>query len=346
MWLYRLRRKLDLYRLHHKHPGRLFYHTVLEFAHRLHLIRMPVLPSMIDIEPNNYCNFRCPHCQVTHWSKPRDNLQIEQLTKILDQFPNLLRIKLQGMGEPLLNKQTLPMLACIESRGIKTEIISNGSVMTEAIAKTLHQLATDISFSIDGATAEVFERIRVGSSFAKVISNIKMFVSQRSNKFKRIEARTVITRLNFDQLVDIVRLVASLKLDKLTVQLVLNSWAKDDIKVLNDARRVSRADLDQHIALAKVEAGRLELPVYFQDEGRYSRRKKCAWPWRSSYIASNGDVVPCCILADSETVKMGNVFEQDFATIWNGQAYQELRKRIKNHDLPDYCRGCYGESSW
>jgi hypothetical protein len=38
---------------------------------------------------------------------------------------------------------------------------------------------------------------------------------------------------------------------------------------------------------------------------------------------------------------MGNVFDSPFTEIWNGEAYQELRTRLRTHDLPSYCRACY-----
>ncbi len=326
-----------------RYPGKLWGHMLLEIAQILHLSKVPALPSTLDIEPNNYCNFKCPHCQVTHWDKPRVNLDVAGLETLLKQMPKLIRIKLQGMGEPLLNKQLLPMLKTIEARGIKTEIISNGSVMTEGICNGLLSLSTHITFSIDGATQEVFEGIRVGSSFTKVIENIKKFAEQSQGKHT-LEARTVVTKDNLHQLSDIVRLVASLKLNKATFQLILHSWAKEDMEKINHQKRIRDDDVQTQVNQAKAVAKHLELPVAFNSEDRYTRQRKCNWPWKSAYIASNGDVVPCCILADSDTVKMGNVFEQDFKEIWNSEAYQTLRKQIRDHELPQFCKNCYADA--
>ncbi len=128
------------------------------------MTRVPALPLKLDIDPNNYCNFSCDHCQVTHWSKPKTNLDLAGMTRILNQFPRLYQIKLQGTGEPLLNKAMLPMLALAEQRGIKTTTISNGSVMGSRVLNGLLNTKTDITFTIDGANAEVFESIRIGSS--------------------------------------------------------------------------------------------------------------------------------------------------------------------------------------
>ena len=40
---------------------------------------------------------------------------------------------------------------------------------------------------------------------------------------------------------------------------------------------------------------------------------------------------------------MGNVFAEPFESIWNSAGYRELLGRIRDHDLPDYCRNCYAD---
>jgi radical SAM protein with 4Fe4S-binding SPASM domain len=341
----KVRHRLSFYSRHIRQPRKLVHYTLLDVARVLRTSKVTPLPAMLDIEPTNYCNFRCPHCQVTHWTKPRVTLDGSNLMKVLDQFPNLLRVKLQGMGEPLLNKELLPMLEAIEARGIETEIVTNGSVMTDAICDKLLNLNTEVYFSVDGATQEVFESIRVGSSFKKVIDNIRKISEQRTNKKQKLAARTVVTKHNAHELADLVRLVAELKLDSLTLQLVLTSWGKAAMEERNAPKRVEiAANFNEELAKAKAEAQRYALPLEITTEDKYTRQRKCRWPWKSAYIASNGDVVPCCILADSDTVKMGNVFEEDFATIWNSEKYQELRQQIKDHTLADYCKRCYADA--
>jgi radical SAM protein with 4Fe4S-binding SPASM domain len=342
---YKLKDRLSFYSTYSKYPSKLASHLKLEVARLWQTNKVPALPSTLDIEPINQCNFRCPHCQVTHWNKAKTKLDTESLGKLLDQFPNLLRVKLQGMGEPLLNKELLPMLELLEKRKIKTAIVSNGSVMTDTIKEKLLELSTDIFFSIDGATEEVFQSVRVGSSFKKVVSNVGSLTTRRKerrdNKSKHIAARTVVTKQNIHQLADIVRLVSNLGLDSLTFQ-IMTSWGKANMEEINSQKRVTEArELETHLSQAKAEAERVGLPLNIRNDDKYSCKNKCGWPWKSAFIASNGDVVPCAILADSDTVKMGNVFEESFETIWNSEKYQELRRQHREHDLPEFCKNCY-----
>jgi radical SAM protein with 4Fe4S-binding SPASM domain len=319
----------------------------LRLAYRWKPNRAALFPVYLDIEPNNYCNFRCPHCQVTHWSKPQVQLDRRSFEQIVGQFPRLAGVKLQGMGEPLLNREMLPMLQAGEARGVPMSFTSNGSVMTPAIIEALLGLRnTQISFSIDGATAAVFERVRVGGTFSKVSENIRRLVALRGHERQpAVEVYTVVTRENVAELPDIVRLAKNLGVDAITFQLFVSNWGKAEMEQRAGATRISRThpDLDAALREAHAVAGELTMPIRIKHDNFLSREQPCDWPWRSAYIASNGDVVPCCIVADSSVIRMGNVFEQDFGEIWNNPAYQQLRTQIRTHQIPDFCRGCYGE---
>src|ERR1700720_4441740 len=80
------------------HPLTLARQIALTLTSRLKPLRVPCLPVTLDLEPNNDCNFECPHCQVTHWAKRRFRLGRESFERILDQFPRFAGLKLQGMG--------------------------------------------------------------------------------------------------------------------------------------------------------------------------------------------------------------------------------------------------------
>jgi len=324
----------------------LFRKVRVKLSYRLGKTHVSVLPQSIDIEPVNACNFSCPHCQVTHWNKKRETLGQTEFESVLGQIPGVRKVKLQGMGEPLLNKAFPQMLKAADDRSIETSFISNGSVMTPKVVDQLLDLENaDVTFSIDGATAETFEKIRVGGKFDNVVGNVHRLVDardERGSPFK-ISVWTVVTKLNVDELNEIVELVYSLGVDELVFQVFLSDWGKDEMKSEADEKRlVLDSATNTKLESAKALAATLSLPFEIHRGNLLTKSKKCSWPWDSSFIASNGDVVPCCIIADSDTAKMGNVFETDFAEIWNGQPYQELRQRISDHDLPDYCKNCYG----
>lgn len=317
--------------------------SILRLSYYFGFKRVPVLPIVLDIEPNNNCNFRCPHCQVTHWSKQTKNLNAKSFQRILNQFPFLTYICLQGMGEPFLNKQLIPMLKIGEDRNIFMKFTTNGSIMNRVIAKQLISLKnTRIRFSIDGATADVFEAIRVGGKFNKVCDNIKLLTELRGKKYLPIiDVWTIVFDNNIHQLPEVVRLAKELGTDKISIITFISDWGKAEMKQRIEKRRLKEEGIFESLRKARQVATEVGIDLSISAGNQFSMKRKCHWPWRSAYIASNGDVVPCCVIADSKTIKMGNVFEENFSEIWNSRQYQELRQRIKKHDLPKYCENCY-----
>jgi radical SAM protein with 4Fe4S-binding SPASM domain len=320
-----------------------------KLAYMMRWKKVPFLPIGIDIEPNNTCNFKCSHCQVTYWDKKPAYFNREIFVKLLAQIPSLMRVKLQGMGEPLLNKELISMLQAGEERGIRMYFNTNGSINDPVIAKQLAQLQrTHINYSLDGATAETFTNMRRGSRFDRIMENIRMLIGARHPDSNLVvSAWTVVTQKNIHELSEIVRLAKQLGLDYITIQPHLTNWGKeemlsrtDDIQVTNEP-----AIFATELAAAKSVATEVGIELAVNESNRFCRDQPCPWVWKGAYITATGDVVPCSVIADSDVIKMGNVFERDFKDIWNDQAYQELRDRIRTHDLPDHCKHCYVDPS-
>jgi radical SAM protein with 4Fe4S-binding SPASM domain len=58
----------------------------------------------------------------------------------------------------------------------------------------------------------------------------------------------------------------------------------------------------------------------------------CHWPWEAIAINTNGSISPCCSV-EEEKYDFGNIFDQPFEELWNGEMYQTARKYIKNKEV-------------
>ena len=262
---------------------RKIYHTVGgRLARCLGLIRTPFQPTSIDVEPIDTCNFACEHCQVTHWTRKTTRLTTERLISILRQLPMLRQIKLQGMGEPLLNRHVTGMLE-ESGRGRATTLVTNGSVYTEDIAQRLSSLrGTTIVISMDGATAETFEAIRVNGKFRNVVDNVADMVRRRGRSvWPAIELRSVVTLRNAHELPDIVRLAKRLGVDKLVASTLLTDWGKEKMEGLiapiDGSRENSR--VSQFVQESREIAADIGMPLSIEHGQRYSTANRCPWPW-------------------------------------------------------------------
>ena len=80
-------------------------------------------------------------------------------------------------------------------------------------------------------------------------------------------------------------------------------------------------------------------------KNKQERKYLCPTPFEFVEIHPNGDVYPCHYALEFN-YKLGNIFEEDFETIWNGEKSQEFRRSIIDQDYK-YCHPeqCH-EAQW
>jgi pyrroloquinoline quinone biosynthesis protein E len=253
------------------------------------------------------------------------------------------------MGEPFVNKNFFEMIKICDDYGVFVETITNGSLLNDKIidqiinSKSIYR----VSVSIDGASKEVFEKIRVKSNFENVIKNIKNLSKKNiSNKNKlSLRAMVLLQKSNYHQLEEIVKLCKEVGFHELEVQVQLTGWGKDEWENKN-------RDSDIHFDFNKKSNIQLILDKYnsnifktkIVEENILSKDNKCSYPWHNPYVSANGSIVSCCMVADPKVNNYGNINKEGFNHIWNSRDYQDLRKSINNHTLKDFCKNCYKEN--
>lgn len=323
------------------HPTRLVNAMGALYANKTKLVNTPFLPLNLDIEPTVKCNLRCTFCQLPEWNRDCKDLTFNQFKYIIDQFPTLLKLKLQGIGEPFLNKEFFEMVEYAADKHILVKTTTNGTLFTdEIIDKIVNSKLHEISISVDGATKKIFEKIRKGANFEQVIEGIKKLISARKGKYPIISIWVVGTKDNINEIEDILRLCKELNVDKVTLQYNLNLWGKEELK--KKLKDMALDENERNIANnAKELAKELKLNFRLFEMDKYSKNNKCSWPWLQAFITADGCITPCCLRPDPKLVNFGNIFEQPFKEIWNNDKYKNLRRLIKYHILPKYCKDCY-----
>ena len=69
--------------------------------------------------------------------------------------------------------------------------------------------------------------------------------------------------------------------------------------------------------------------------------RSCFDPWGYAYIRQDGTVQACCF---SDELAMGDLKEEPFEDIWNGDRYLDLRARVNSDAPPEPCLRC--EQRW
>lgn len=307
------------------------------------------LPSKIDIEPTINCNFECVMCQRTYWTRRAPDMTLEQFRHVYASFPNLERVKIQGIGEPLLNHDLFDMIAHAKKNGAFVMTYTNGSVLhLRDNAQQLINSGIDlIRVSIDSGTRETFQAIRVKSDFYQIVRNVALIRRLRGViPTPRIEFWVVGMTYNLSELPRILGIAQQTGVDVVRVQLVMNTFdyrkeINDKLTYLQLSQNPEAANsLAHHIEYAREKGVQLELEA----TKAYSEQRKCHWAFDSAFISVEGYVVPCCTIADPRVINMGNIFEEAFEVIWTGARYQRFRRTILEHQLLSPCQNCYADS--
>src|SRR5215204_4064447 len=103
-------------------------------------------PVCLYLETTNRCNLLCTTCPRTYEElEPPADMSWELFTRIVDQVPNLARVVLHGVGEPMLVKDLPRMVRYLKDRGAYVLFNTNG---TDRKSTRLNSSHTVISYAV------------------------------------------------------------------------------------------------------------------------------------------------------------------------------------------------------
>lgn len=313
------------------------------------------LPLHIQLEPTTYCNFHCRTCSRSEYSKRDLHIGVEQFQHVISQI-HPQKLTLSGFGEPFMHPQFTGMIAFAKQQGCAVNTATNGTFFNEAQCVKLIQSGIDlVKISIDAATPETYEKIREKDKFEYVLDGIRRLTVVK----KRLHAKTpflrfnyVITNDNYHEIAETIVLASTLGIDTIYFQpLELIGIETRSGQLVHDLQyehllsEVNRAiQLNRKYQIStNLSDIKQKLPLYWKKYQLETRRKDeriCLLPWFSTYITVEGEVRPCCSFAQTEA-NMGNIFEEDIETIWNGKKYQQFRLAIRQGIRPyPICANC------
>lgn len=313
-------------------------------------VQVDHLPIKLDAENVSRCNFRCTMCQVSDWGpsyQRAEDMSVEDFKNLIDEQYGLLEIKLQGMGEPLLGRDDyFEMIRYARSKHLWVRTVTNASLLhyRDNYKKLIDTDVNEVQISIDGATKETFEKIRVGSKFELVVANCKL-INDYCNDLGLLRTRmwAVIQQGNIDDFLKFVELAHQMRFKRLTLSLSLGDWGQVKWSEINGLATVTEK-LTPELTAEAIEIGlRLGVEVTFWDGTQkystHSRETLCRWPFERAYVSSDMRIVPCCIIANPEVSDLGDA--HNFTKSWNSEDYHEFRRAHLEGRIPEVCGTCY-----
>jgi MoaA/NifB/PqqE/SkfB family radical SAM enzyme len=320
-------------------------------------------PRFVQIEPVGECNLRCRMCPIEYRHDGRPGgppafIEFEVFRRLVDGFPEMEELQLQGLGEPMLHPRFFDMVRYAASRGVRVSTNSNLTLLTPKRA----QLCVDsglaaLHASLDGATAATYEFIRRRANFAKVLRNLDRVVAAKARAGSATpDVRIVLVamRRNLDELADLVTLAHDHGVASVFVQHLCHDYGEPGLP----SAYVAMRDFFAAETLLSEDAGRvaaafgaarrraielgvdLRLPPLTEAEPRRNTGHGCDWPRRGAYLSFRGDAMPCCMVSTPDRANLGNMATQGVEAVWNGRAYSQFRAALDSDQPPDICRGC------
>ncbi|MGU3466249.1 radical SAM/SPASM domain-containing protein [Methylobacterium sp. C33D] len=316
-------------------------------------------PVCLYLEVTNRCNLLCETCPRTFETlEPPADMSWDLFTRIVDQVPNVARVVLHGVGEPMLVRDLPRMVRYLKDRGTYVLFNTNGTLMQPKRFRELIETGLDeLRVSLDAADRASYRRVRGKDFFDRIVRDVGKFVAfQKASGATTPRVSLWLTGLKetVDQLPAFVRLAAEMGVTEVHLQrLVFDEagygMARADLSLFESARA------DETAAIAEAEALGRSLGVTLDASGAtepgisLKRQEDRTWatcrrPWSLMYVTAHGRALPCCIAPFSvrgyANYTLGDATQATLREIWNGPAYRDFRTSLLSDAPPAPCRNC------
>jgi MoaA/NifB/PqqE/SkfB family radical SAM enzyme len=334
------------------------------YFERIGAERAPVAetgPVCLYLETTNRCNLLCETCPRTFEElEPPADMSWELFTKIVDQVPNIQRVVLHGVGEPMMVAELPAMVRYLKARGTYVLFNTNGTLMREKKSRELIEAGLDeMRISLDAAEPKAFELVRGRDLFDKIVRNVKNFVALKKTMGAdrpRLSLWLTGLRETMEQLPAFIRLADDIGVREVHLQRLV--FPETGLGLARqESSLFERRDEEEGAALLEAERLAAELGVFFDASGGAAepevslRRAEgdapwslCRRPWSLMYFTAHGRALPCCIAPFSmrgyDNFTLGDARTQTLAEIWNSPAYQSFRSDLLSGCPPKACEGC------
>jgi len=248
-------------------------------------------------------------------------MPMELFRELADETAGRADMFLSGFGEPLIDKGLEEKVEYAKRAGVRrVSFFTNASLLVPERARSLVEAGLDgVDLSIDGATADSFNRVRRGLDFDEVYANVKYLASLRRNGRPFIRLDT----------------------------LILPETEREKGEV-----RKTFGPLTDRIVFRRPEswAGQIELPPEAKTphvERPTAYREPCIHLWCQINVYWDGTVPICCKDFDAK-VKLGNAGDSSIAEVWRGEPLRTYREKHleKGFDDVPLCNECRYFSIW
>jgi sulfatase maturation enzyme AslB (radical SAM superfamily) len=161
------------------------------------------------------CNLRCPSCRtglIFHKEGKefaRRKLLADKVNTWLHTYQHPIQVHIGSDGDPFASHVYRHFMEQTPVRdNIKYSILTNGLMFKEFHLKVPHVInnLTKLGISIDGASKETYEKLRLGGRWDKIIEGLECMAEQKQKHGFRFILHFVVQKDNYHEMEDIIHL--------------------------------------------------------------------------------------------------------------------------------------------
>lgn len=271
----------------------------------------------LQVEVTTACNLECDICLRKYRKGPGRFLSLVDFKRILN--PGLFRyVGLHGWGEPLLNRYIFEMVKFAGSKGVITNLTTNGTLLSDRMGEIFGSGLKEIAFGIYDPDL-----------LSNVLPFIEEFVKERNKKgLKEPKTYFDITLYKTNRLIipDMIRLASDIGIEAVILHRLFDS---QDVE--SETQHLLEDDEKDLFKKAKRIARSLNIELYLP--GKHTC--PCLIVQRSIFVTVTGKVTPCTYLLEEY---IGDAFHDGVEGILRSRGYKDFVKNMKQHPICSKCR--------
>ena len=321
--------------------------------------------ALVYFKPTPSCNLRCVMCgQYGDKGNMKDCaaeeakkiLPLETWKRFIDEIAPSRPVTYIWGGEPFLYPDLFPLARYMVEKGLFVSVNTNGTLMERHAEEIVRDKWSTIFVSLD-AFRDVNDALRGKGAYDKVIAGFKAIYREKQKqkaKYPLVSIVTVVTNRNYLDLANLAEASREYNIDLHMIN--MGTYTND--KIVAEQRRFMKEKLDTdidclesyntgynqdidgykfHDILKSVQEKDYGHPIitvptlnpekthtYYADL-ETPVRNHCIVPWCQANVNYNGDVHFC---ADYPDYILGNITQQSFKDIFNGERANKFRKTI------------------
>lgn len=295
------------------------------------------------------CNF-CPHhspYRNKHYPFLHNSLQdmtIETFRKIIDTFPETIRITLTGVGEPFLNRNIFKMIDYAISNRKLITVISNGTLLKDNLDKLLKRKIFSLCISLNVDNQIEFHKLTNNEKydFNSIVSALQEFTKNNNREIK-LNLTYVVSKRNIFNIDSVLNFVRKELPDVSTVMFHnVIYFGIEQRYPLEETLRDDDLEVVNYLEQLKKQTNNYPFQIVLPQLKNTIKGITCDDFFSHLLIDAEGNVSGCGRSITPQR-EFGNIIKKG-RNVWNNDYFQKmrlmsLRKEFNQHPV---CKNCMG----